>query len=104
LNAGDQLWADANSGSELHIGSTTMRMNSNTGIPKIRSRRIKGATQPENSDSVKQFVENGTREGGQILDSEVGSRVLLKSELERGSTRSYAGKLGPAGSPGQAVS
>jgi hypothetical protein len=32
LTAGDQLWADANSRSELHIGSTTLRMNSNTGI------------------------------------------------------------------------
>jgi hypothetical protein len=32
LTAGDQLWADANSRGELHIGSTTMRINSNTGI------------------------------------------------------------------------
>ena len=32
VTAGDQLWADANSRGELHIGSTTMRMNSNTGI------------------------------------------------------------------------
>src|SRR5512135_2315996 len=32
LTAGDQLWADSNSRGELHIGSTTLRMNSNTGI------------------------------------------------------------------------
>ncbi len=32
LTAGDRLWADANSRSELHIGSTAIRMDSSTGI------------------------------------------------------------------------
>ncbi len=32
LTTGDRLWADANSRSELHIGSTAIRMDSNTGI------------------------------------------------------------------------
>ena len=32
LTTGDRLWADANSRGELHIGSTAIRMNSNTGI------------------------------------------------------------------------
>jgi hypothetical protein len=32
LTTGDRLWADANSRSELHIGSTAVRMDSNTGI------------------------------------------------------------------------
>jgi len=32
ITTGDRLWADANSRSELHIGSTAIRMDSNTGI------------------------------------------------------------------------
>ncbi len=32
LTTGDRLWTDANSRGELHIGSTAVRMNSNTGI------------------------------------------------------------------------
>jgi hypothetical protein len=32
LTTGDRLWADANSRSELHIGSTAIRLDSNTGI------------------------------------------------------------------------
>ncbi len=32
LTTGDRLWADANSRAELHIGSTAIRMDSNTGI------------------------------------------------------------------------
>jgi hypothetical protein len=32
LTTGDRLWADANSRSELHLGSTAIRMDSNTGI------------------------------------------------------------------------
>ena len=32
LTTGDRLWADANSRGELHIGSTAVRMNSNTGF------------------------------------------------------------------------
>jgi hypothetical protein len=32
LTTGDRLWADADSRSELHIGSTAIRMDSNTGI------------------------------------------------------------------------
>ncbi len=32
LTTGDRLWADANSRAELHIGSTGIRMNSNTGV------------------------------------------------------------------------
>jgi hypothetical protein len=32
LTTGDRLWADTNSRSELHIGSTAIRLDSNTGI------------------------------------------------------------------------
>jgi hypothetical protein len=32
VTTGDRLWTDANSRSELHVGSTAIRMDSNTGI------------------------------------------------------------------------
>ena len=51
LYNGDHLWADRDARTELHVGSTALRMGPETALAVLESRRPHGATQPHRRHS-----------------------------------------------------